>query len=576
MPVFDFSNNSSNENTEPVCTYTTFMSNAKEKTPQEPIFVLDNSKRQWAHHAIGKFTNQIFRTSFEFKDEGETYIADILKVDSRFASLLKWLGENHINVRLSGENQENGYAVYKIRETAFGGGTKLSAEDGFLQFMIERLLSSSAAVETEEDEDADEEWFYFQSNGKMAHDKKITYKNKTYYFDGEGKMLTGWVTYDKDGEGNVDEANDFDSDKTYYCDETGARLEKAWIKTTEPDVDDDNADADDYWYYFKSSGKAQTKKGTNINGQTYIFDNRGRMLTGWVAKDTDSNAYLEIGDENSDYYLKQFADVYFCGDEDDGHAKKNKWFKTWRPSEYDAEDDDNDQYWYSIDKNGKVYIPSQSNASKLAYGVKYKLKDAKLEAQNSGATIEFTKKNVNSKSYFFNQDGEMLSQFIEVSANDLGADSGLKAGMYYFGGDDDGSMKTGSQSVKDDNGDSYKFFFENKTTGNTKGLGITGNKSGYLYFKGLLIKADDYKYQLATITDENGVEHTFIVNKNGSIQKNRVDYKEDNEVLFTTKNLPKDAFVTDSTAWKYSLKDGLTVEADITTPINIYDVMPQN
>lgn len=69
---------------------------------------------------------------------------------------------------------------------------------------------------------------------------------------------------------------------------------------------------------------------------------------------------------------KKFADVYFCGDEDDGHAKKNKWFKTWRPSEYDAEDDDNDQYWYSIDKNGKVYIPSQSNASKLAYGVKYK------------------------------------------------------------------------------------------------------------------------------------------------------------------------------------------------------------
>ena len=39
---------------------------------------------------------------------------------------------------------------------------------------------------------------------------------------------------------------------------------------------------------------------------------------------------------------KKFADVYFCGDEDDGHAKKNKWFKTWRPSEYDAEDDDND------------------------------------------------------------------------------------------------------------------------------------------------------------------------------------------------------------------------------------------
>ena len=47
-------------------------------------------------------------------------------------------------MRLSGVDQEDGYAVYKIREIAFGGGAKLSAEDGFLQFMIERLLSSDA------------------------------------------------------------------------------------------------------------------------------------------------------------------------------------------------------------------------------------------------------------------------------------------------------------------------------------------------------------------------------------------------------------------------------------------------
>ena len=95
---------------------------------------------RWKHHSCGIFTNPIKRTSFEFKEEDGTFAADILSIDSRFVSLLKWLGENHINVRLSGENQENGYAVYKIRETAFGGGTKLSAEDGFLQFMIERLL----------------------------------------------------------------------------------------------------------------------------------------------------------------------------------------------------------------------------------------------------------------------------------------------------------------------------------------------------------------------------------------------------------------------------------------------------
>ena len=118
--------------------------------------ILDNSSRQWKHHSCGIFTNPIKRTSFEFKEDDGVFSADIISIDSRFVSLLKWLGENHINVRLSGENKENGYAVYKIRETAFGGGTKLSAEDGFLQFMIERLLASSAPAEVIEDEDEEE------------------------------------------------------------------------------------------------------------------------------------------------------------------------------------------------------------------------------------------------------------------------------------------------------------------------------------------------------------------------------------------------------------------------------------
>jgi hypothetical protein len=292
------------------------------------------------------------------------------------------------------------------------------------------------------------------------------------------------------------------------------------------------------------------------------------MLTGWVGY-TDSNndgeddSYVEIGGENSNEFLRNYTDAYFCGDEDDGHAKKNKWIKTWRPSEYDAEDEDNDEYWYSIDKNGKVYIPSNSDANKVASGQKYKLTDATLEAKDYYDII--VKKNVNSKSYFFNEDGEMLSKFIEI--DEAGAKSGLTTGMYYFGGDDDGSMKTGFQSIKDDNGDTYKFYFENKS-GTNKGVGITGNKPGYLYYKGLLIKADDYKYQLATIDG-----HTFIVNKNGAIQKNCVDYKEDSDLLFSAKGLTKDDFVTDNTAWKYSLKSGASVTDNITTPIDIHDVM---
>ncbi|MGN0266327.1 MAG: AAA family ATPase, partial [Lachnospiraceae bacterium] len=82
----------------------------------------------------------------------------------------RWLGENRINVRLSGKNTADGYAVYKIRETGFGGGEKLSAEDGFLQFMIERLLASQAPAEAPEDEDMAEEG----DNMKLTSIQSIT------------------------------------------------------------------------------------------------------------------------------------------------------------------------------------------------------------------------------------------------------------------------------------------------------------------------------------------------------------------------------------------------------------------
>ena len=155
MPVFDF-NDVSDERNHAECTYTTFRSDAGEATPEQPILLLDNLSRQWKHHSIGVFTNPVKRSSFEFEEEDGKFSADILEIDARFVSLLRWLGENHINVRLSGKNREDGYAVYKIREIAFGGGTKLSAEDGFLQFMMDRLFASHAPEEIEEDEDYEE------------------------------------------------------------------------------------------------------------------------------------------------------------------------------------------------------------------------------------------------------------------------------------------------------------------------------------------------------------------------------------------------------------------------------------
>ena len=134
MPVYDF-NNSPKGSNEPVCTYTVFYTNEPQASAENPLLVLDNRAGELKHHSSGVFTNPVKRTAFEFQGEDGTVSADILRIDARFVSLLKWMGENHINVRLSGASQNGEYAVYKIREIAFGGGVKLSAEDGFLQFM---------------------------------------------------------------------------------------------------------------------------------------------------------------------------------------------------------------------------------------------------------------------------------------------------------------------------------------------------------------------------------------------------------------------------------------------------------
>lgn len=156
MPVFDFKSGSAEEKKTAKCTYTTFFSEESTPSAQKPILVLDNQTRKWKHHSNGIFSNPNQRTAFEFEEEGGTRSADILRIDVRFTSLLRWLGENQIKVRLSGANREDGYAVYRIREIAFGGDSKLSAEDGFLQFMIQRLLGSSPPEEEPEEDDIEE------------------------------------------------------------------------------------------------------------------------------------------------------------------------------------------------------------------------------------------------------------------------------------------------------------------------------------------------------------------------------------------------------------------------------------
>ena len=158
MPVFDF-NQEKKDAVKAEKTYELVYSSERVPDASHPIMLLDNGEEKLPHHASGMFTAPTKGTAFVCDDEKTSH--DILQIDARFEKLVKWLGENHIMVKLSGAGTDKGYAVYKIYETGVAmRGTKLSGENGFLQFMIERLLQSDApskeVVDFDQIEDSDD------------------------------------------------------------------------------------------------------------------------------------------------------------------------------------------------------------------------------------------------------------------------------------------------------------------------------------------------------------------------------------------------------------------------------------
>ena len=126
MPVFDFSS-ASEEKEAFVCTYTAFTSDSSEKTPDDPILVLDNQQKQWSHHSTGVFCNQSQWTAFEFKEEDETFRSNILRIDARFVNQMAW-GEPYQRSFVRGKQggrlcrvQDQGKCFSRWNETLCGG-----------------------------------------------------------------------------------------------------------------------------------------------------------------------------------------------------------------------------------------------------------------------------------------------------------------------------------------------------------------------------------------------------------------------------------------------------------------------
>ena len=385
------------------------------------------------------------------------------------------------------------------------------------------------AIDNEDAGDDDEPehyWYYFQANGKaykQGDAGKVSLKTingKKYAFDEEGKMLYGWV--DENTAERIDntDGDAFTQDATYYFgDEDDGAMTTGWLLI---DVTYDAATEDSYkyiapafnddedqtrWFYFKSNGKmvkadneGETKDKT-INGKKYAFDHNGAMVAEWsldqkdAKKASDSEKRALVGEAtasnawtgNGKYAEYSKAWKYFNSVEDGARVSKG-WFKVVA-AEYlnSGKYDDDEDAWYYADGSGNLYAG------------------------------EF--KTINGKKYAFRNDGRMLSglKFIKDDGNgyfdDVRADddddyafddedkfldtardyyeaNGYKC--YYFGGGEDGAMRTGKTSLTFD-GENTNFYFEK--SGGKKGAGVTGEKDDKLYQSGMLLKADtDDKY----------------------------------------------------------------------------------
>ena len=206
------------------------------------------------------------------------------------------------------------------------------------------------------DDEEQERWFWFKSNGKKQTEKDgKTINGKKYSFDEWGRMNAEWIMWDgisttskanaataSTGQG----ANDYTREWRYFgSPEDGARITKGWFKV----VPDENLhiekynDDEDYWYYADNEGQLVAGEIKSIGGKKYAFDTKGRMKSGLkfyqfednnpnrdiidIRDDDDDDFPFDTEDrfkENANHWLDEGYFCYYFGSGDDGSMKTNK------------------------------------------------------------------------------------------------------------------------------------------------------------------------------------------------------------------------------------------------------------
>ena len=203
-------------------------------------------------------------------------------------------------------------------------------------------------------------WSYYDKNNNAAADVWIKSNNTWHYIASDGIMLTDKVF--KDG------------DLIYCVDEEGAMVSNAWKYASGDKLFD--GELEEGWYYFGKDGSAYRRKGSsfkkNINGSNYVFDENGKLLTGWFDSD---------GEPVSDSENPFVDGMYYAGE--DGRLLKNEWLDYGAidngigGSELDSEVagrsyNDYEKMWIYFDSNSKKIKSSGDNIRQMTLdGIKY-------------------------------------------------------------------------------------------------------------------------------------------------------------------------------------------------------------
>lgn len=218
-------------------------------------------------------------------------------------------------------------------------------------------------------------WQYLDKDGEPVTDTWKSSNGQWFWLGDDGNMVTDSLIEDSTES----------TTKYYYVDANGARVSNTWKAVALDGSENTDLDAEYWWYYFGSDGKAYTNdadkeltknKLKTINGLKYCFDDEGHMLYGWIDKDSwDQQDDNDTAWETSKWYFNGW---------NDGHAENG-----WKQLTVTNSDGDEKEYWFYF-KNGEKKTGKQK---------------------------------IDGKTYLLdNEDGHMLDEWVSLENNKTASD----------------------------------------------------------------------------------------------------------------------------------------------------------